>query len=327
RKKALAIGTISCRFASADGTATILFGNGDGSFQLGQTYVAGGSPIVVADVNGDGIPDLVVLAGVLLGNGNGTFQPLLAFSAGEGPNSLAVADFNGDGVLDIVTTNFGVGGDPRNPVVTENGVRILLGNGDGTFQAAQPIAIQPSDSRPAFVVVGDWNHDGNVDLAVASAESGTLTILLGKGDGTFQVGRTYMVGAGLTALAVADLNGDGQLDVVAANTGTFLVSGKLTVFLGKGDGTFQPGHTYPIAPRPYTLSVAIGDFNHDGIADVVLADGSGARIFLGNGDGTLQAAQVYAAGSGGDLVVADWNGDGLPDLALSNSATILLNQP
>src|SRR5439155_17138060 len=133
-----------------------------------------GRAVVVADFNGDGIPDLAVLAGVLLGNGDGTFQPLRPFAAGNGPNFLAVGDFNGDGKLDIVTTNFAVVGDPRHPQIIENGVRVLLGNGDGTFQTAQAIAIQPSGSRPNFVVVGDFNGDGKLDLAVANAESGAL---------------------------------------------------------------------------------------------------------------------------------------------------------
>jgi hypothetical protein len=284
----------------------------------------------VGDFNGDGIPDLAVathtggVAGtvtVLLGNGDGSFQQPLTFAAGNGPNSVAVADFNGDGKLDIVTTNFASLYDRNHPEIVENGVRVLLGNGDGTFQSAQAIAIQPSGSRPNFVVVGDFNSDGKPDLAVANAESGTLSILLGNGDGTFQAARNYSVGLGLVSLAVGDFNGDGNLDLVAANRG------RLTVLLGNGDGTFQQGHNYPVAPHPYTLSVAVGDFNRDGILDLVVSDGSGVGLMLGNGDGTFQPVKTYAAGSGGFLAVADFNGDGLPDLALSNSATILLNQP
>src|SRR5262249_50315666 len=117
----------------------------------------------------------------------------------------------------------------------------------------------------------------------------------------------------------------GHLDLAVAQGGTFFDPGSVQVLLGKGDGTFQAAHKYPVGSHPY--SVAVGDFNGDGVADLAAVDGSGVSILLGNGDGSFQAAHSYAAGSGGSLVVADFNGDGLPDLALSNSATILLNAP
>src|SRR5207245_4887850 len=119
------------------------------------------SAVAVADFNGDGIPDLAMLTGILLGNGDGTFQPLLPFAARNGPNSLTVGDFNGDGKLDIVTSNFAIAGDPRHPEIIENGVRVLLGNGDGTFQPGRAYPVGFPGSRPAFVAVGDFNGDGH----------------------------------------------------------------------------------------------------------------------------------------------------------------------
>ena len=313
---------------SDDDFITILLGNGDGTFQAPQTYAANLFTIFMAvgDFNGDGLLDLAAANAfipgtvtILLGNGDGSFQPPVAFPAGNTPLCLAVGDFNGDGNLDLVTANFAEEGDPRHPpTIVENGVRVLLGNGDGTFQAAQPYAISPSGSFPNFVVVGDFTDDGILDLAVANRDASTVSILVGNGDGTFQPARSQTVGPTPLALAAGDFNGDGRLDLVVAN-----VEG-LTILLGHGDGTFQ---RQDIALGNLAGSVAVADFNGDGILDLAVADGFGLSLLLGNGDGTFQPAQNYAAGSSGSLVVADFNGDGRPDVALSNSATILLNQP
>ena len=309
---------------------SILLGNGDGTFQPAQSYAVADFPISVAagDFNGDGIPDLAVVNGnpsgdgtvsIFLGNGDGTFQPAHTMPAGGGPNSVAVGDFNGDGKLDIVTTNFLVVGDPRHPPpqYIENGVRVFLGNGDGSFQAAQPHAIHPPGSGASFVAVGDFNGDGIPDLAVAKGATNNVSILLGNGDGTFHDGPPSYSGS---SPALADLNGDGFLDMVVAKNHS---TNTVTVLLGNGDGTFQPAQEYAVGTPPN--SVAVGDFNHDGIPDLAVADGYGVSILLGNGDGTFQARQSYAAGPGGIVAAADFNGDGFPDVVFAGDVTVLIN--
>jgi hypothetical protein len=309
-------------------TVNILLGNGNGTFTQSYSVASDANAMTVGDFNGDGIPDLAMadfagVVSVFLGNGDGTFQAALSMAAGNGPNAIAVGDFNGDGKLDIMTTNFAVAGSPRAPGsihVIENGIRLFLGNGDGTFQVAQAYAIA-NDSHPNSVAVGDFNGDGILDLAVTNLDTGLLNIWLGNGDGTFHVARSQSIGPYPQAVTVADFNGDGIPDLAVA---AGISAGTVKVLLGNGDGTFQ-AQSYAVGSNPYF--VVTGDFNHDGIPDLAVADVSGVSILLGNGDGTFQAAQSFAAGSGGQMAVADFNRDNFPDLVFSNAATVLLNAP
>jgi hypothetical protein len=226
------------------------------------------------------------------------------FSAGSSPVFVTTGDFNGDGKLDIAVANR-----------QSNNVSVLLGNGDGTFQAAVNYT---TGSGPHSVAVGDFNGDGKLDLAVANASDNTVSVLLGKGDGTFQPATAYGVGSSPQSLAVADFNSDGKLDLVAANS----QSNNVSVLLGNGDGTFQAALNFAADLGP--SSVALGDFNGDGILDLAVANfaSTNISILLGNGDGTFQPAVNYAAGGGCQSVaVADLNGDGKLDLAVANSTT------
>src|SRR6516164_340033 len=128
------------------------------------------------------------------------------FDAGSGPQSVAVGDFNGDGKPDLAVVNS-----------YSNNVSVLLGNGDGTFQPAVSYGTG-SGTGPAFVAVGDFNHDGKLDLAVANSNSSNVSVLLGNGDGTFQTAVNYDVGGAPTSIAVGDFNHDGKLDLAVANS-------------------------------------------------------------------------------------------------------------
>ena len=304
---------------------SVMLGNGDGTFQPGQTYSVGGaansSSVNIADLNGDGKPDLLVTnkcsdsgcnngsISVLLGNGNGTFQAAQSYSSG-GRYALiaAVADFNGDGKLDVAVSND-----------NDQTVGVLLGNGDGTFQ---PARTYPSGAGlPQAIAVGDFNGDGKPDIVVANF--GVVGILLGNGDGTFQPVVTYSFGSGYgNSVAVADFNGDGKADLVVSN------SNGIGVLLGNGDGTFQPVQTYALSnpASGAANSVVVGDFNGDGKADVIAAGQTATSILLGNGDGTFQTGIPYSPG--GLLTAAgDLNGDRKPDLIVlqGGTAVVLLN--
>jgi hypothetical protein len=297
--------------------------SGIGGYQLVSEFIQASGPldsltvgtnprsVAVADLNGDGIPDLVVAdddaVSVLLGNGDGTFGAPQTFAPGSSPSSVAVADVNGDGKPDLVIANR-----------DDNTVSVLLGNGDGTFQKPQTFAVGNS---PRSVVVADVNGDGKPDLVTANYGDNTVSMLLGNGDGTFQSQTTYASGNGPRSVAVADVNGDGRPDLVVANSNDNTVG----VLLGHGDGTFQPERTWAVGADPY--SVAVADINGDGRPDLIVANRGGyfsapgtVSVLLGNGEGTFQSQRTFAAGnSPHSVAVADVNGDGRPDLIVANA--------
>jgi hypothetical protein len=301
-----------------DNTVSILLGNNDGTFQSQVTYATGVSPISVAvgDFNGDGKPDLVVAnqlaspytVSILIGNGDGTFQPHVDYKTGNAPYAVAVGDFNGDGKLDLAVAT----GD-------SNGVAVLLGNGDGTFK---PQVTYFTGNGPRGVAVGDFDGDGILDLAVTNYQpsSSTVSILLGKGDGTFKPQVSYATGDAPGAVVVADLNEDGILDLAVANYGSFTLVYSVSILLGNGDGTFQPQVTYATATIPG--GVAVGDFNSDGFLDLAVANTNSNTIGiqLGNGDGTFQPQVTYATGvEPVSMAAGDFKAGGGLDLAVVNA--------
>lgn len=318
------------------GAVDVLLGQGGGTFLAPKTYASGGfsaQAVTIADVNRDGIRDLVVAnqcagnsdcsntaangsVGVLLGNADGSFQPTQTYdSGGRFANSVAVADVNGDGIRDLVVGNQCV----SSADCSSGAVAVLLGKSDGTFQ--DPQAFSSGGYSANSVLVADVNGDGIPDVLVADscldgtcANNGQVAVLFGNGDGTFQAAQTYDSGSTTAhSLLLADVNGDGKLDAVVAN------SDSIGVLLGNGDGTFQPA-LYTPAIYGYQGHIVIADFDGDGKPDIASSDGS---LLLGNGDGTFTATTgLIPPGPG--IAVGDLNGDGKPDLAIGG-VTILLN--
>jgi hypothetical protein len=248
------------------------------------------------------------------------FQPAQVYrSGGSTAISVAVADVNQDGRPDLVVAN--VCFSPNN---CDGGVGVLLGNGDGTFQTATTYDI--GNAFANSVAVADVNGDGKLDIMVSNGASCSPTpcvdkvaVLLGNGDGTFKVPKSYPSAYGTGVVAVADVNGDGKPDLLVAGlTNPDLTGGVVTVLLGNGDGSFGAGQSYD-AGAQRAFSLAVGDVNEDGKLDVLVLGGL-VGVLLGNGDGTFQAAQTYPSGgvAASSIAIADLNGDGKSDVVVTN---------
>lgn len=321
-------------------TVSVLLGNGDGSFQAPRDFDAGGYNIyviAVADVNRDGKPDVLAplcldiscdnsAVVVLLGRGDGTLQAAQPYGLGavnDLRSSIAVGDVNGDGKLDVLVNVCTVGG-------CTVAVSVLLGNGDGTFQAAYDI--DPGGS--GRITLANVNGDGKLDLLVSY--SGAVGVMFGNGDGTFQAAKTTATSSEANLAAVADVNGDGKVDLLltigcvnpyCVHGGT----GAVQVLLGNGDGTFQPGQLFKSGGSGAN-AIAVGDVNRDGKPDLAVSHSCNTYppcnqgrigVLLGNGDGTFQAAQVYASGVflGQTVALADLNGDHKLDILAGGLST------
>jgi hypothetical protein len=320
-----------------------------GTASLGiPTYAQGFVPLLPAiptgnepaagatgDFNGDGKPDLAIMASldnaitILLGNGDGTFTQGTTINNVTATNctqypplqrsncAVITGDFNNDGYADLAATSD-----------YDNTLTILLGDGKGGFAPASgsPITV---GTFPETVRIGDFNNDGVLDLVVANGGDNTVSILLGNGNGTFTPASPVPVGAFPFFTAVADFNHDGNTDVAVTNADDSTVS----ILLGNGDGTFRQGAVIPgFDYNPAQIVAA--DFNGDGVPDLAVANftpvnqnppedeqTSSVSVLLGQGDGTFTPAAgspvtvgLYAT----NLVADDFNQDGKTDLAVVN---------
>jgi len=292
---------------------------GSSPYGSATNYTAHKSPksVTLGDVNGDGIPDLLVAnsasndISIMLGVGNGTFKaPVNIASGGTHPVAVALAQLNSGGNLDIVVANSG-----------SNAVDVLLGNGDGTFQTPVKYA---TGKGPASLKLGFVNLDGNIDIVTADA-GGTVSVLTGNGDGTFtkaNIAKTAFPSP--RDVVIGDFNSDGKADLVVAS------AAGLSFFAGDNSGKFT---TAPVklAAGAGISSIATGDFNSDGVLDVVVTNSTSkfTSVFLGTGSasGVPFGAPLRVQSNTGyqSVVVQDFNGDGLADIAMANSVTKTLD--
>jgi len=274
--------------------------------------------VTVADLNHDGKPDLIISTpddssggytnhiSVLLGKGGGVFTQPQNYLVGTRPLQAVAGDFDGDGILDLAVTNW-----------ASNDVAILHGHGNGTFGSADTF---PCGTRPHGLVAADFNHDGILDLAVADNGAPYVSVLIGHGsggvgDGTFAPPVAYPVGGLSLGVSTADLDGDGNLDLVASAN-----YAGIAVLMGHGDGTFAPAQGYAAGAQP--TQITIHDLDADGIPDLLVCNSSfgGVAFLKGLGGGVFSAPTMYGAGTinANSTVIADFNGDGIADFALSD---------
>ena len=330
-------------------------------------YATGPGPynVTVTDLNGDGIPDLVVpcfsanTVSVFLGAGGGRLSPRTDLSAGAGPTAVAVGDLNGDGHPDMAVVS-----------QTDGALEIFMGTGNGSFA---PGAYGAVGGLACAVVIGDFNEDGRPDLAVCLQGPSQVMVLFNDSHALFGARTAYAVGSTPVSLVAGDFNGDGHLDLAVANHN----SNSITILHGDGTGAFGTPATLPVTGP---TSIAAADLNQNGSLDLVAASittdsvsvwlspvesnprtdrgigaalqgvaigrlqsstgptdialaeysGSSAAVLNGDNGGGFSAPALFATGAGvSGIAVADMNGDGLQDIITannsSNSITVLIN--
>ncbi|MEC4674675.1 MAG: FG-GAP-like repeat-containing protein [Nitrospirota bacterium] len=307
---------------------TILLGNGNGTFRAGVSFGVGKSPLFLTAgfVNQDEILDLVVAETgadglvVLLGKGDGLFHSPVSYPSGKGPTFIAIADIDGDRDLDLVAVNSGRFGN-----YPPFSLSVLLNQGDGRFGAARTIAENGHEGLfPTGVSLADRNGDGLPDLAVTWSQpswrtpAGVVRVFVNRGKGAFTLDRDIQAGMTLSALTQADLDNDGQVDLVAASVFT----DSLMVLLQLENNRYTKPAQLGVGFSP--VAVRINDLDGDGQLDLVATNraSNSVSVLLGMGYGSFRAAGHFSVGlMPTALGVQDFNEDGLPDIVTVNSGS------
>lgn len=274
------------------------------------SYKVGKNPTTVTpfDINQDGMTDLVTTnmssntISILLGNGDGTFHEQIQLHVCQEPRSLTQGQFNQDQYPDVVLACSG-----------SDQIAVLFGRADGRFEEGPQY---PVHRTPVSIASGDLNGDQVADLVVA-LRNDKVKVFLGQGNGEFHHGAQYEYGDTPTSVALSDLNKDGKLDLVVTNGGP--MSNAVSIWIGKGDGTFEKPTDYRSGRRP--LGVSFADFNNDHIKDLLVINGErdSFSTFLGNGNATFQAGHDSGADAGPIFGLArDFDGDHRADVAIVN---------
>jgi hypothetical protein len=300
----------------------ILLGYGNGSFSAIISYPIGRnsspSDMAMGDFNHDNQLDIVSTnagtnnVGVFLGYGNGSFAPVMTYSTGGNslPNGVAVGDFNNDSWLDIVVAN----------QISES-VGVLLGYGNGNFSIVK-LYSTGKNSGSSAVTVGDFDNDGNLDIAVANTNTDNIGVLFGHGNGTFKSQSTFSTGnySAPYDVIVGDFNNDNQLDIATA----LWSDNSVGILIGYGNGTFADIKVYSTGNDSAPKFLCAADFNSDKILDIAFSSfgDNGFVILYGVGDGKFLLGDSYSTGDGFSpyvLVTGDFNNDTQLDVAVGNN--------
>ncbi|CAF2216805.1 unnamed protein product [Rotaria magnacalcarata] len=307
-------------------SVAVLLGDNNGTFKSVSIYSMEDTSypisIAVGYFNGDDKLDVAVAlfisgnVGVLFGCGNGTLENFTLYDTGNdlgpGPTAVIVGDFNKDNLTDIAISNLGT-----------DTVGIFLGYSNGTF-ADQKTYSTGQNSSPSSLTIGDFNNDSCVDIAVANSDTNNMGIFLGHCDGILSNQTTYSIGDNSypRSIATGDFNNDNVLDVTVANSD----SDNIGIFLGYGDGTFAIIRKYFTGSGSAPYSIAVGDFNNDNQADIVVAN-SGTNtvgVIFGYSEGRFSIPITYYSGDGSDpeaVIIADFNNDQRLDIGVANTHT------
>ncbi len=314
-------GTGNSNWTSNFHFVSFLFGLGNGEFAGGRSYYSGNtsSRFHLSDFDNDGKFDLAVsnfnspyAIKILKGQGNGEFLNMSTYLVNQRPLYIKSADFNKDGIMDMAFNYF-----------QNNVISIMFGLGNGNFGAANNHSSGSYTSDVEKFDVVDINNDSNLDLIIAKPSLSNVTVSLGTSSGTFSPPVTYSVGNYPTDICVGDFNNDNQLDIAALNYG----SNSLSVLNGTGNGTFMSAVNYPLGNHPIMMTK--GDFNADGKLDIVIAHSSLSTpsssiynnkiaILINSNSGFLPPSYFITGQDPADVVAADFNVDGLLDIATSN---------
>jgi len=307
------------------GAVSVYYGDGAGLFPVRQDWGVGLAPndLAIGDLNGDAKPDIVAPSSqlsqtdfqVVLNLGGRTFHARRDFDVIGDAQGFAVADFSGDGNPDVIVAVYQSNSD---------NLKLILGNGDGTM--ADPVLVETfGNNEPTNVIAADFNEDGWTDAAASIFSPGnSMRVWLNDGQGALLPSAVYAAMGNPASLAAGDIDGDGHLDVIVVNSA--ITENTISVFIGAGNGTFLPQYTLPTLLAP--SDVALADFDNDGDLDALITHlgANSILLFVNNGVGGLASVAFNLGVIQSTPNVADLNGDGWLDVALTTGvASVLFN--